>query len=125
MCAEVFDTYTYSDVGFEGDACPPCIVMQPPVATLQTWMDAQDRTNLVWEEQVRRTHPQIAWRLCLLLPSLPVNSLQAYSGHDEWDLQGCLDLHPALPPVTPLCARYSLILQFLVAVKTVEIQAVG
>ena len=50
--AEVFDTYTYSDVGFEGDACPPCIVMQPPVATLQTWMDAQDRTNLVWEEQV-------------------------------------------------------------------------
>ena len=53
--AEVFDTYTYSDVGFEGDACPPCIVMQPPVATLQTWMDAQDRTHLVWEEQV--AHP--------------------------------------------------------------------
>ncbi len=52
MHAEVFDTYTYSDVGFDGDACPPCIVMQPPVATLQTWMDAQDRTNPVWEEQV-------------------------------------------------------------------------
>ena len=51
--AAVFDTYTYSDVGFEGDACPPCIVMQPPVATLQTWMDAQNRANLVWEEQVR------------------------------------------------------------------------
>jgi len=50
--AEVFDTYTYSDVGFDGDACPPCIVMQPPVATLQTWMDAQDPTNPVWEEQV-------------------------------------------------------------------------
>lgn len=50
--AAVFDTYTYSDVGFEGDACPPCIVMQPPVATLQTWMDAQNRSNLVWEEQV-------------------------------------------------------------------------
>ena len=52
LCVEVFDTYTYSDVGFDGDACPPCIVMQPPVATLQTWMDAQDRTNPVWEEQV-------------------------------------------------------------------------
>ena len=52
MPAEVFDTYTYSDVGFEGDACPPCIVIQPPVATLHTWMDAQDPTNLVWEEQV-------------------------------------------------------------------------
>lgn len=51
--AGVFDTYTYSDVGFEGDACPPSIVMQPPVATLQTWMDAQDHTHPVWEEQVR------------------------------------------------------------------------
>ena len=34
--------------------------MQPPVATLQTWMDAQDRTNLVWEEQVRSL-PPLRW----------------------------------------------------------------
>ncbi len=57
--AEVFDTYTYSDVGFDGDACPPCIVMQPPVATLQTWMDAQDPTNPVWEEQVLPLYPRL------------------------------------------------------------------
>lgn len=53
VVAEVYDTYTYSDVGFDGDACPPCIVMQPPLTTLQTWMDTQDRIDMVWEEQVR------------------------------------------------------------------------
>lgn len=52
VSAEVYDTYTYSDVGFDGDACPPCIVMQPPLTTLQAWMDTQDRIDLVWEEQV-------------------------------------------------------------------------
>ena len=56
MCAEVFDTYTYTDVDFDGDACPPCIVMQPPVATLQTWMEAQDPINPIWEEQVRTSN---------------------------------------------------------------------
>ena len=72
MHAEVYDTYTYSDVGFDGDACPPCIVMQPPLTTLQAWMDTQDRIDLVWEEQVRNA--AIDSLLCLLHNLQPVFS---------------------------------------------------
>lgn len=92
----VFETYTYSDVGFEGDACPPCIVMQPPVATLQTWMDAQDRTNLVWEEQVATLY-----NLCKALQSfhargmvhcsLAPPSFSWFQGGQGWKVAACGD----------------------------------
>lgn len=81
--AEVFDTYTYSDVGFDGDSCPPCIVMQPPVATLQTWMDAQDRTNPVWEEQVL----PLPYSSILAWPSLPHSNYcfsLPWHAHQPW-----------------------------------------
>lgn len=92
----VFDTYTYSDVGFEGDACPPCIVMQPPVATLQTWMDAQNRSNLVWEEQVATLY-----NLCKALQSfhargmvhcsLAPPSFSWFQGGQGWKVAACGD----------------------------------
>lgn len=70
---EVYDTYTYSDVGFDGDACPPCIVMQPPLTTLQAWMDTQDRIDLVWEEQVHSSTPDVyCTEIILVLTSCSV-----------------------------------------------------
>ncbi|DBA72050.1 TPA: hypothetical protein ACH3X2_010784 [Trebouxia sp. C0005] len=93
---KVFDTYTYSDVGFDGDACPPCIVMQPPVATLQTWMEAQDRSNPVWEEQVATLY-----NLCKALQSFHVRGMvhcslapltfSWFQGGQGWKVAACGD----------------------------------
>ncbi|KAL0037531.1 hypothetical protein WJX77_001281 [Trebouxia sp. C0004] len=93
---KVFDTYTYSDVGFDGDACPPCIVMQPPVATLQTWLDAQDQTNPVWEEQVATLY-----NLCKALQSFHVRGMvhcslapltfSWFQGGQGWKVAACGD----------------------------------
>lgn len=75
--------------------------MQPPVATLQTWMDAQDRSHPVWEEQVSPLALPVPASSCLLSLSFPMPS------------PFLLHAFPFPPPFSPFCTldmSYSIVM---------------